>query len=639
MNERLRRQVIELTLPLATDVVILHPEKVILKFDSGRHSLDVGARCYLERQVLRRQRSGRDTGLPVDLASFDKSRAKKMLAFVSHLSEEIEARGNLSITAWHTGYSFLRFLDWCDANRYRDVLKNQERARTAFRAYVEFLRERVRLNDISVNSAAKYQNQTAGLLASFMEVPDLVKGVRRMQMSLHATETTSPPDEELQGRILALSEMLFKGLSRFVLNNEPYPYKLAMPKYLDWRESFLWIFPAKRWFIAPHEWGKSEEIRANSAIDYANGRVSEIEEVAHRYSSRTVAKVSVNKTNTSLDAANADMWHHCRREVTMIAHNAFVLMYVANTGMNWAEARKMQWDDGYEIGTHMQGFKEIKFRANGRQVSFAIQSTFFPTFKQYLELRRYLLTGMECSLLFFSLGSNLAAKPKTMGKQLLGSFHRTLRRIDPSLTNVLARAFRAAKSDWLVRKTDISTAALVLQTSESSVRHHYMTGSKTRATEEMTNFFARLSAVVLNDGQDIQGDSKPGAVGDCTKYGNPKATDDSLSIRPDCHQPEGCLFCDKYVVHANECDTRKLFSCRYCIYQTQSLSVSQEHFDSLYGDVIVRLDAILDQIRGRSPFHAALVDRVGREVEEDGCLDVYWENKLEMFISLGVVVP
>lgn len=633
------RQIVELTLPLAKDVVILHPENVILRFCDGSLSLDVGARCYLERRVLRRQRNKQDIGLSVDLSSVDKARAQKIREFVSHLSEEAELGGKLQTTLWHIAYSFLRFLDWCDANQQRDVLKNEERARIAFRAYVESLRERVRRNDININTAAKYQNQTGYLLASLMMVYDLGMGIRQMRMSRQATETTLPPDEDLQGKVLALCEMLFKGASNFVLHNEQYPYKLEMPEYLAWDECILWIFPSIRLFIPPHEWSTHQIIKANPVMDYANGRLFEIDKIAHRYSSRTVAKVSINNAKKSIDVANADKRHHSRRELAMLAHNAFVLMFVAHTGMNWAEVRKLSWDNEFVVGRHSQGFREIKFRANGRQVSFSIQSCFLPTFKKYLDLRRYLLTGLECHTLFFSLGPNLIGPPKVINEQLLSSFHRTLRRIDPGLKMVSPRALRAAKSDWLVRNADISTAALILQNSESIVRQHYMTGSEIRATEEMHGFFERLSTVVLNAEKKIQADRKVGALGDCNKYGNPNQTDAVVSIKPDCHQPEGCLFCNKYVVHANECDMRKLFSCRYCIYQTQNLSASQEHFESLYGEVITRLDAILDQIRGCSAEHAALVDLVGREVEEEGQLDPYWESKLEMLIGIGVVVP
>src|SRR4030066_186875 len=87
-------------------------------------------------------------------------------------------------------------------------------------------------------------------------------------------------------------------------------------------------------------------------------------------------------------------------------------------------------------------------------------------------------------------------------------------------------------------------------------------------------------------------------------------------IAPDCHQSEGCLFCDKYVVHADERDVRKLISCRTCIYRTAHLSTSDEYFQSLFGEVLRRIEIILVTSGGKSEDHRTQVERVRVEVED-----------------------
>lgn len=639
MTSYVEREVVEYVLPLKRGVTHLCQKNVVLRFGEGGPSIDFGAHCYLKRSssVLRRNRRG--WGSPVDPNSFDKARAKKIRELVSYLSEEVESSGkSLASLHRHTA-DFFQFIDWCDAiGGHQEVLENAQHARSAFRAYVEHLRDRVLKDELNVNTAAKYQNSVAILLGPLQDVDDLGRGIRLLRVNKRMTQTTPPPDEDAQGKVLGLCEIIFGGISCIVLDLKPYPFKLAMPAYLGWKDNFLWVFPTVKWFMAPHELAGRHELGCSSwAMDYANGQLANLEEIVQYYSVRQSAKNSLRNAEESIAAANSDSQHFRRRDLAMVAHNAFVLMFVANTGMNWAEVRKLPWDADYEVGLESQGFREIKLRAGGKLVSFRIETSFLSKFKRYLNLRTYLLSKHKCDLLFFSLGANISSAPKPMGESLFRALYLTLRRIDPSLPKVLSRAWRAAKSDWAIRNTDPSTAALLLQNTERTVLRHYATGSETRATEEMGSFFERLSEVVLNADQKIPPKGIDGALGECTKYGAPNPTEDGAPIKPDCHQPEGCLFCDKYVVHADERDARKLISCRYCIEQTAHLSASDEHFQILFGKVIRRINAILDHIRGRSNEHAGLVDRVMGEVEDKGLLDPYWESKLEMLIGLGVV--
>ena len=193
-----------------------------------------------------------------------------------------------------------------------------------------------------------------------------------------------------------------------------------------------------------------------------------------------------------------------------------------------------------------------------------------------------------------------------------------------------------AKSDWLIRNTNLSTTALILQNSENTVAHAYATGSESRTIEELGQFFERISHRVRDPAKDNLTDSNDNAVGKCTDYGNPNA-EKGAPIQPNCQQAEGCLFCDKYAVHSDERDVRKLASCRYCIGQTSHLSVSKEHFESMYGSVIQRIEQLLEYISDLSKDYRAMVQRVQKEVEEDGELDPYWSGKLDMLIHLGVV--
>jgi hypothetical protein len=208
-----------------------------------------------------------------------------------------------------------------------------------------------------------------------------------------------------------------------------------------------------------------------------------------------------------------------------------------------------------------------------------------------------------------------------------------LQRIDPQLPKIMPRQWRAAKSDWLIRNTDPSTAALVLQNAEKTVLKSYTAGSETVHLEEMTLFLDKVSAVVVENGKVIEG-SINCAVGVCSSYGAPHQISGEIAVQPDCKEQEGCLFCDKFKVHADEQDTRKLLSCRYCLQQSAHLAGSEERIQSMLGPILDRIQVILDEVSRRDE---TLVLRVTREVEVDGELAPYWSRKLEMLMDLGLV--
>lgn len=634
-----RRDIVRLVLPIK-DVIPLRPEQVMIEFGEGGRTIDVGARCYLKRaDAIVRRRVQRGGCLPVNLDSLDKGRCELIREFIILLSDEVDLSGKKKETLHRTFSNFIHFVDWCDSSFKTDVLQDQQDARIAFANYIEYFRNMVRQNIISINTAAKRQNHVMHFLSNLFQIDDIGRGIRLLRLSMRATESTTLPDEKMQGKMLDLCGKLFEGISFFVLKKKPYPFRLRMPNYLSWEDNILWIFPAVTWFMSPTDL-KMRDLRKYPGWvwDYHNGRVCRKREIAHKYPNETRARKAVDSADSLIIDANADPRHFRRRNIAMFAHNMFVQLFLANTGMNWAQVKALPWGESYEVQAEDQGFRSIKYRAGGRKVVFTIQSGFIVFFKKYLELRDYLLDGEICDLLFFTRGVGLNAPPKEMGHGILKCSHDTLSHIDPSIERIFSKRWRAAKGDWALRNTDLKTASTLLQNSELTMRRYYSTGSVVSATEEFSGYFDRLAKVVRSVNRDT---TLPNLVesplGGCSGQGDPELAEDSVPISPDCKQPEGCLFCNKFAVHADELDLRKILSCRFVILATEHLSASKEHFDNLFGEVLHRIDFIVNKIRCLSTQHAELVSRVIHEIDDDGNLSEYWSGKLNMLINLGVI--
>lgn len=256
-----------------------------------------------------------------------------------------------------------------------------------------------------------------------------------------------------------------------------------------------------------------------------------------------------------------------------------------------------------------------------------------PRFKKFIALRNYLFNNNVFNYLFFTIKERKTFTIEKIKTFTLRGLYLTLLRIDPNLPLIQSREWRAAKSDWLVRNTDIATTALVLQNTEKTVLSSYIAGSESNHWEEMSSFLDHISKVIIPN-NDVTDQFKQSAIGKCSSYGNPLTTNKNNQLsKPNCVDPEGCLFCENYKIHIDEIDIRKLLSCRYCIKKTAHLIGNLEDQQTILNPILERIDLMLTQLKKHNKF---LVEKIMYEVEE-GELDIYWERKLEMFLELDLI--
>lgn len=631
-------------MPVPAEVEILHPERAILLFGEGE-SFDIGAFCYKTRCAAEKSRKFGNRPkceLLVDIKSFEMSRAEAVRAAIRYFSDIVYSGGIRVTTAGSWANCYRLFLHYAESHGFTNVLVDPIQAKDAFQSYLIHLAERVKTDTLSPNTAVHYQNNAMKVLSALTGVDTLHHGVELNTASASHKQITEPPSDEDKGKVIALCSALFEGLSSLCLDNRRYPFAATVPRFVGAVNDTLWIFPSRQWCMPPHQLVDRENLGTPSwAFDYETGTVFPFEQIEHRYHSKDAAKPAVATAKNAIAFGNESGRNVHRVNAAFTAHNAFVFLFMLNTGMNWASVAELPWSDSYEVSVERQGFKTIKYRAGGRLVSFEIQSIFMHTFKRFLELREYLLDERKFTSMF--LNRPMSARRKSMEFDLeslevsglwVWKFYKVLQNICPNLTILGSRKFRAAKSDFLLReKEDPVTVARVLQNSVKTVLRAYTAGSPTHQVKELTSFFDGLQcAAVVDEGEKVENGVEIPA-GLCSKHGSPHQPR-AASIKSDCQTPEGCLFCDKFKVHADEHDVRKLASCRYCVERTAHFADSQEQFQELFEPIFKRIQELLEQIEARSP---GLVSRVVSEVEA-GELDEYWSTKLDMLIALDLIL-
>lgn len=629
-----------IALPLRVRQRILHPESAILQFGRGL-SIDVGALCYRTRSKalgVSQKSQGITRGERlVDVLTLVPSRRASIRALVHNLSDLMQTKRPLTVF-WRTKY-LIDFMDLAD--KQDAILDLGERASvvTAFHNYVDYLRHRSDTHQIVVRSAAIRQFTVLNALVEWLGYDNIHHGINLLPVSKYPVQTTEPPSEDEKAKVLALCESVFNGFTDLCVNRRAYPFRLSVPKYLHYPNDKLWIFPGLPWCMTPQDLlNRETKKRGVWVVDYENGRLADASEIAHRYAAQPgkntqldIAQREVDRVHTAIMHANEDPKHCRRRQLAAIAHNSFLVLFLANTAMNWSSVMNLQWRDDYQESIERQGFRTIKYRASGRVVSFEIQSRLMPNFQRFLALREYLLRGSHCKYLFISIRDHFRTSGPLTEKSLNQAYV-SLRRIDPTLPRVMAKKWRAGKSDWLLRRVAPEEAALILQNSVGTVVKSYAEGSSTTQQRELTRFFEGVKTAVLQKSDRIEG-AMSGPIGPCTSFGHPKAVMQG-PIAPNCSAAEGCLFCDKYRVHVDEKDVRKILSFRYCLEKTARMSESEEQYQVVFVPLFKRIDEFLKEIKRHD---GPLVLRITKEVER-GELDPYWATKLEALINLGVPV-
>lgn len=625
------RPVAYYALPLPAETVLLHVEQVVLKF-RPLQSIDFGALCYIRRGVGKRIAGA---GRKVDLSSFSQVRAGEIRRVIEIVSETFGG-GQLRPNAVLTRYRiWAKFMDWCDANNHSGVLTDHANARAALRAWAVEVRRRVDQHHLSQNSGAMEQKQVALVLEDFFEVEDMTAGMNLLSQARNLTRPTTVPDDRAQAMVLAWCTCIFDGFSNLVLKRrddgtpEPFPFALTVPKFLEYPDNCMWVFPSTGWGPSA-AWGH--------AYDKQNGRIREVEEIKHLYRQRKDAEQAVQRARVALAKANASDNHPARLRRGSLACQAFHLLFIAVTGANAAPAADLLWSEEMEASVERpeivrQGIRMVKYRAHGEVQQFEIGVEYLPYLRRYLQLRKRLLAGKPWDYLFFTYAHNSPGSIARFQPLQAYGLYRVLRQYSPDLPQIVPRQWRAAKQDYAIRQGDPVLAASIMQQSVETTIKYYSNGTVSVHQEEMSAYLGwveKKKDAVLDQGLPV---AAVRSAGSCASPNEPKAFINNPPIQPDCTRGEGCLFCDRFRIHADENDSRKLLGARHCIRVAAKHAASVEEHDRAFGPILQAIEFYLDLIRERD---SDLVARVEKEVDIEGELDAFWAAKLSTLIELGM---
>lgn len=528
---------------------------------------------------------------------------------------------------------FFQFIRWCDSNNIHDCLDDDIKCIDAVNKYADYCWENI--------STGKYKTSTItnnlGIIVDLLrEITsnELHLNLPKVKRRVNDRELTLVPDDKLVSENLQILNSIINGAYDFIFPQKQYPYAWEVPEFLNITDNKILVFPIRSWCqIDLNEDGTSKKERVNMGFNYKDGRVITKKELYDKgITDHSTQMRIIRKAKRHLKKHNdfGKEYHtYQKNEFLHCAVSSFIFLLIANTGMNPSQLLSLPWTNEYDIHRDNIDFHSIKYRAFNRKVHFRITSKFLPVFKKYLELREHYLLGKHSNYLIPSFGEKY-------------EFHKDLSEISKRIKSLMknlgytkglvtARQWRCLKAEWLINNADPSVAAKILQNTETTILNHYSSGTFTKHTEELSNFLTKLtSESMITDSPYIISTS----VGGCKEPDKPINISSDLGFKSDCRQPEGCLFCANYLIHADENDLRKILSCKYCIENTQVLSRSYDDWHNIYDPVLLRIDEIVNSI---AEINLHLVDKMKHDVYTEGNLDSYWSGKLEMLINIGAI--
>ncbi|KLN58897.1 hypothetical protein WH96_20550 [Kiloniella spongiae] len=627
-------QFIKLKIPSKKNISILYPERIILEIEEIGN-VWIGTLCYSRAYP-------KGNKYNIDLHSLVTTRllsVKKIILFANDLFLNDPRR---PITKVGIIRDFMRFIRWCDQNEMFDALNNKCKAVESYKKFVIYLHEQINTYKLKTGTAVTIQASVREILCSLFNTTDIHQGIKEVYKK-NDSKSTLPPCEVRQAKTLGICSAIFNGFTDLLINKKLFPYALKVPRRIGLNNNKLWIFPSYKSFsIESNTHDTMSPCARGHALNWKEGKIRSIDEMIELYGcSKEAAQKKIYRTTKNLEIHNNDFKSYFRLEKARIAQTAFVILFIANTEMNRSQVFNLRWDDNYKIEKNKIGFRQIKYRAQNREVFFEIQASFLRQFLKYLKLRAYLNNKIPSNYLF--------RYPKKSKKQAIinvipniSSLKRITEKIDKSLEFVNPIEWRAAKSDWYLNNTDPTTTSIALQNTEAVVLKHYAAGSHSKHVEEVGNFLTALSHIPTR----IFSKKSPAstviletALGGCSNFNNPTSTISTLKTPPDCNQPEGCLFCNKFLIHADVKDVQKLLSCLFCLEKTASFSANINQFESIYIPIKYRINQILDEISQISNRHRKMVKDTKSAVNEYEDLSPYWERKIMMFIEVGAISP
>ncbi|MGY3306908.1 hypothetical protein ACVK1X_006239 [Pseudomonas sp. PvR086] len=588
--------------------------------------VDIGALCYQNRTKTTRALTKK-----VDLHTLRPERRKALLAWIVQQVTFYYTR-NTANTIYANTTKITALFDWADSCGFEDFLISPENYHEALQAYTQNLLQQVLTKDKSKLTASLHQSMALRSGSTFF--PYTTFNFRDdLPIISNDGGRSNPTEPPLQSEIeayLTPCQYLFDGLTEFAIKFKKFPARIPF------MTEYLWLLPAEYPFISKRVLSEKPKVQFNICWNYEKGTIRTPLE-AKKFSVRPhyFVKADLAAANKVKYKANSEQRHEKRMKLAKIAHDSFIPLFVANSGINEQTLRDLLFDESYEtFESGEKGFVGIKMRAKGREVKFSIKKTFTKQFDKFIRLRKFIDDGQKHEFLFIGMGIYENSIDGQLRLSEIARFNDRIKRLlIPDLKGLSYQKLRKYKSNYLLTHGhSVQVVSSLLQTSERTILNSYAQAQESTAIAEITAMMKRL-VELLND---YSGEETP--AGDCADIaGRSEIIAAPPDYEPNCKNFEGCIFCSQFRTHATEPSIRKLLSMRFVTLEYLNFCADKSHFDKVHGAAVEQIDRIISELREHRPELSGSIDQISAEISNEFKLSDYWKRFYHRMIQLKVM--
>ncbi|WP_338920122.1 integrase [Pseudomonas silesiensis] len=575
----------------------------------------VGSHCFHNRY-----RIGSTALYQCQKHDLDVKKAAALDGWTRNIITDVKTGDISQRTFLSTAREFNQFLCWSYNNGYSNLFDSDQKYYEAYSGYSKFVYDKHMAGKYAYHTACIKQSYPIQVIHSLF--PDsntnFKPALPKVPVNRTINETQVPLEQDV-AHALALCTDVFTEFTNALLNSLTYPFQA---KIMNER---LWIVPHP---YLCHTQNAQPPESSTGIWHYLSGTLKS-QQNRGRLKRYNKALATLAEENL-----NPDMLTPHKHRLAKWAHDSFLLMFAANTGMNEQQIRDLEWLTGeYEVVPSIQGFRTIKWRAGRKVQSFTIATRFVKEFELYLKLRSFITKTRPSKSLFLQIPVLNDKRLRPLNPNALTKLGDAIRLyLDRKFPYLSYRQLRLYKYNYLIKQFGVVTASQLMQSSLGTIAKAYSNAADEVATEEISAYYNLLSAAARKNQESIPS-------GHCVEPGNAIALvkiDHPLS-EPSCNNFITCLFCEHFVVHATINDARKLLSLKYFLHEIRHQSTSAEEFEKLNGPTIEKINLIIEKLRETSTEFSSSIDSIEKEVFANEILSDYWALLLNNLVSIGAI--
>ena len=612
---------------------------LLIKKNSHRYKhIDIGSYCFESRT----RRNTTEVETKVDIKSINCSRIKGLKEFI--LSTIDRHKNNTSLIADLMNLG--NVIEYLNVNFKKS---NFEDINTCKYMYIEFTKFLINRINVGIANARGYQLQHSCALflshACEISIFELEKiATKLMDRDIYRPFYHDGREEEISTYV-SKNIVLFETISKKLMNNEDLPFIVDFQKIND----FLV-------FDTSIDSTLDNKDKYKTLLD-ENHNLKSLESIGAMIKAENPNQLL---THNSLYNAGRRKWSFIRKinneklyeskfklRLASIAIFAFSQAFVAATSCNSSTLIKLR-DNGKILSGQEKGKRlyAVKARANYKEQSISFGLKFQQYFKLYLQFIDFLKRELnqyfdETTLnkLFFVIVQTDEIRVRPFDEVYIYAYYKILSRLYGTRKVVNTELRNNVGNFFSANTNDSSLVATKLGNSKPIAIKNYIDVSFAVMAEEVSNFLNKVQEKSIHKGRIYaeniavninEKEISKNAVGYCKNI-KPTLKNgfNSDSIQPNCANTESCLFCDNYTIFTNESDLRRLLSFKMIVSQLNE--TKDEVIQIKY-----RIDEIINLIVSKYPETEVIVSKLINETEE-GILDEFWDNHLNMLVDLGVL--